>query len=63
MSQTSRISVPFIVTHPDEEGIEAQHSAHNKTPQTASRIRVSWIVVLLIFVLLGVTAVMIGMMR
>ena len=49
----------MIVTNLDNQPIESQHSAHNKTPQTANRIRMSWAVVLLIFVLLGVTAVMI----
>jgi uncharacterized integral membrane protein len=43
----------------DDRPIEAQHSAHNKPPLRATRIRVSWIIIVAIFILLGITAVMI----
>jgi uncharacterized integral membrane protein len=47
------------VTTPDDQPIESQHSAHNKPPMRATRIRMSWIVILVIFLMLGFTAVMI----
>lgn len=47
------------VTTRDEDSIESQQSAHNKVPQTASRIRASWWVIVIIFALIGITAVMI----
>jgi len=43
----------------DDRPIEGQHSAHNKPPLRATRIRVSWILIVAIFILLGVTAAMI----
>jgi hypothetical protein len=43
----------------DNRPIEAQHSAHNKPPERAMRVRVSWIVIVAIFILLGITAAMI----
>ena len=49
------------VTTPDDQPIESQHSAHNKVPQTASRIRMSWLVILVIFILLAGTAAVIAM--
>ena len=49
------------VNNPDEEQVpvESQRSAHNKPPERAARIRMSWYVILAIFILLGVTAAMI----
>lgn len=47
------------MTTPDDRPIESQHSAHNKPPLRATRIRTSWVVVLLVFLLLGITAVVI----
>ncbi|MGA2597269.1 MAG: hypothetical protein ABSH09_09805 [Bryobacteraceae bacterium] len=49
------------MNNPDEDQVpvESQHSAHNKPPRRAARIRMSWYVILAIFVLLGVTAAMI----
>jgi len=44
---------------PDLPQTEAQHSAHNKAPVNAARVRLSWIIVLCVFLLLGITAVMI----
>ena len=45
----------------DERPIEAQHSAHNKPPMRATRVRMSWIVILVVFILLGVTYAMVVM--
>jgi hypothetical protein len=55
-----RVGRLMDVTTPDEEGIESQHSAHSKVPQTASRIRLSWWLILIIVVLLAITATMIA---
>lgn len=43
----------------DEQPVESQRSGHNKPPHRAARIRMSFFVILGIFLLLGVTAAMI----
>lgn len=47
------------VVTPSNDPIESRQSAQNKMPRTATRIRVSWLIVVLIFVLLGMTSVII----
>lgn len=39
----------------DDTPRDSQFSAHNKAPDNARRIRMSWMVVVLLFLLIGLT--------
>jgi hypothetical protein len=44
----------------DDDRRDAQFDPHNKQPANAKRIRMSWIVVVLMFVALALTALLIA---
>ena len=45
----------------DDERREAQFDPHNKPPDNAKRIRMSWVVIALVFTALALTALWISM--